>query len=346
MLSVRKKNHSIQHKIAVTIFVLMLLFCVSVLILGYLLSTWIGFLGVILTVAISTILALYLANITAKILNYKFVEQVNKMTSTARAIANSRDLSKRIETSTRPDELHNLELTLNSMLEKLEETFEKQKRFSADASHELRTPIAVINGYLDVLNKWGKDDPEVLEESITTMKEEIINMKRLSENLLMMSRLDFKKYNFEWEEVDLNKVLKKVTEDFTMTAKKMNIEFQEKDSAKIQGDHSLLLQMFRSVMENAVKYTSEKGNIVISLNKNNDKAVIKISDDGIGIPEKDLDKIFESFYRVDKGRDREKGGTGLGLSMVKQISDLHSGKVEAESAVGKGTTIKFEFNVL
>jgi two-component system sensor histidine kinase VicK len=143
----------------------------------------------------------------------------------------------------------------------------------------------------------------------------------------------------------LNKILKKISKDASIIADNKSIELQENDAVEIHGDYSLLLQMFRAVVENGIKYTSVDGKIIISLFKENNKAVVEISDDGIGIPEKDINKIFDSFYRVDKGRDREKGGTGLGLSLVKQIAELHNGKVKAESVVGKGTTMRFIFEI-
>lgn len=343
----KKRHQSMQHKVTASLFVIQLLFLFCISLTYHFLSTWLGKIGFALSLTCSLILAYILAKGTARFLNYKFVEQVNRMTGTARAIANSRDLSKRIDSSSRPDELKNLESALNNMLDQLEESFEMEKRFTADASHELRTPIAVLNGYLDILRQWGKDDPNLLEESISVMKDEIQNMKKLSENLLKMSRLELDdQYNLDWDIVDITNIINILLKETTVIAGNRNIKCKANDPLKIRGDSSLLIQMFRAIIENSIKYTKEDGIIAIEAYSENNQAVIKISDNGPGIPEKDLDKIFARFYRVEKSRDRALGGTGLGLSLVKQIVQLHDGSVKAESVEGKGTTIIFRLPLI
>lgn len=295
----------------------------------------------VLAAGISVAGALLFSKGLARLLSYKFVDQVNRMTGAAKAIANSRDLSKRIETFSRPDELKNLESALNEMLDQLEDAFETQKRFTADASHELRTPLAVLNGYLDILEEWGKNDPALLEESLKAMKEEIRHLEKLSESLLLLSRLESGQHNLELETIELNQLLDKLVKDTTLIAGDRRIGACVNGIAKIKGDYSLLLQMLRAVIENSIKYTAADGRITVKFFPELDRTVIEISDNGIGIPEQDLEKIFERFYRVDKSRDRAKGGAGLGLSLAKHIAELHGGAVEAESRIGKGTTIRF-----
>jgi len=336
----RRLHNSIEHKMSTTFFVLIMLFSVFVVLIHVLFLNWLGYPGIAIVTGITVIFSYVLAKKTAMLFSFKFIDQVNNITGTAKAISNSHDLSRRVNMSQCPDELSQLESALNEMLEQMELAFKLQKRFIADASHELRTPITILNAYLDIL-EWGKNDPVLMEEAIIEMKEEIRNMKKLSENLLLLSKLEIEQRNLEWDTVDLAELLDKLLKDTTIIAGNREVKCKRVQSLCIQGDYFLLLQMLRAVVENSIKYTAEDGRIEILLEQKNNCAIIEISDDGIGIPEQDVNRIFERFYRVDKGHDQAKGGTGLGLSLVKQISRLHGGDVKVSSVVGRGTTVRF-----
>lgn len=281
--------------------------------------------------------AYFISDFTANLLSYKFVSQVNKMTDIAKAIANSKDLEKRVYVSDHPDELSNLEEALNGMLVKLENSFKREKQFVADASHELRTPISIIKGYLDILDEWGKEDNTLLDESIQSMKEETYHMKKLIENLLFLARADQGQLVVSYEEIELGNIIEKLICDTKMIAGERIVKCDVNEALIINGDKELILQMLRSLVENCIKYTEENGEITINLYKEKNHALVDIIDDGIGICAKDIERIFDRFYRVEEARTKDSGGSGLGLSLVKKIVDIHNGRIDVTSEPGNGT---------
>lgn len=259
------------------------------------------------------------------------------MTDIAKSIANSKDLKKRVDVSDHPDELSNLEEALNDMLAKLENSFTRQKQFVSDASHELRTPISIIKGYLDILDEWGKEDNTLLDESIQSMKEETYHIKKLIENLLFLARADQEQLVVSYEEIELDNIIKKLIRDTKMIAGKRTVKCDANEAVIINGDKELILQMLRSLVENCIEYTEKNGEITINLYKEKNYALIHIIDDGIGICAKDIERIFDRFYRVEEARTKDSGGSGLGLSLVKKIVDIHNGRINVTSELGKGT---------
>lgn len=333
----KKHNKTIKHKITTFIF--------SILILTYfiikLISTihlWVNSpYNIIAEVIIFVCYAYLISRFIANLLSYKFVSQVNSMTNIAKAIANSNDLKKRVNISDHQDELSNLEEALNSMLSQLDNAFERQRRFVSDASHELRTPVSIIKGYLDILDEWGKEDPTIFNESINSMKEETHNMKRLIENLLFLARSDQGQLLMNYEDIELTKIIKKLIRDTRMIAGNCKVQCWVNESLVIQGDKELILQMFRAIVDNSIKYTEDYGQIIINAIKEKEYALIDIIDNGIGISEKDVRKIFDRFYRVEEARVKDSSGSGLGLALVQKIVDIHKGKIGVSSELGKGT---------
>jgi len=254
----------------------------------------------------------------------------------------AKGLNKRLKVYGEEDELTRLAKTFNDMLDRLEESFVRQNRFVSDASHELRTPISVIKGYIDMLDRWGKDDKEVLEEGIKAIKKETLEMENLVEKLLFLAKSDDRSIKLEREYFDLKEIAKEVVREIELIYKEKNISLKG-ENVGVNADKKLIKELLRILLDNAAKYTSKNGNVEIEI-KNGDKAYIKVKDDGIGIPEEDLPHIFERFYRVDKSRSRKLGGTGLGLAIVKHIVESMKGEISVESEVGKGTkfTIKFD----
>ncbi|NFL78748.1 HAMP domain-containing protein [Clostridium sporogenes] len=268
----------------------------------------------------------------------KVVDPINKMNYTIKKI-NVQNLDKRLNVKGFHDELRELTQTVNDMFDRIEESYENQNRFVSDASHELRTPIAVIQGYANMLYRWGKDDKEVLEEAVTAIKDESENMKELVEKLLFLARVDKKTQNIHKEEFYINKLLDEVVRETRLIDSSHNIINESNDNILVFADYKLLKQALRIFIDNSLKFTPENGQITIGSHINKNKIVITVEDTGSGIPKEDIPYIFDRFYRVDKARTKDKGGTGLGLSIAKWIIKEHKGSIEIKSRVNIGTKI-------
>ncbi len=237
-------------------------------------------------------------------------------------------------------ELVGLESAVNDMIERMRNTYKSQNRFVSDASHELRTPIAVIQGYANMLDRWGREDPEILEESISAIKSEADNMNRLVENLLFLARGDSGKTNLHPELVDINQLMIDIYDEFVMIDDKHEFRLDLRASVKSIIDISLIKQCMRILIDNAVKYSTEGSDIILRLQMRGDNFYsMEVQDYGIGIKQEDSDKVFERFYRSDPARNRQTGGSGLGLSIAKWIADKHSGHIELLSYEDLGTRL-------
>lgn len=208
------------------------------------------------------------------------------------------------------------------------------------AIEELLARIRVIKRKsASLLNRWGKDDRLVLDESVTAIKNETESMASLVEKLLFLARGDSGTQRLEKEEFWLNKVIDEVIKESRLIADNHKIVSTQNDSLSIYADRKMIKQMLRIFIDNSIKFTPEQGEIRIALVNQDSTAKITIEDTGMGIPEEDIPQIFNRFFRVDKARTREKGGSGLGLSIAKWIIDSHNGNISVESSVGKGTKI-------
>ena len=254
------------------------------------------------------------------------------------------NLNKRLDVSGSKNELRDLAKTFNLMLENIQKSVEVQNQFVSDASHELRTPIAVIQGYANLISRWGKNDKEVLEESIDAIKEESESMKKLIESLLFLSRSDKNTQVIEKEDFELHKLIDEIVKESTMIDDKHTIVSKNNEIITINGDKSLIKEAIRIFVDNSIKYTPENGNIEINTFLKTKGVYIVIEDDGIGISKGDLPKMFNRFYRCDKSRNKNSGGTGLGLSIAKYIIENHNGKIKVYSKLNEGTIISAELN--
>jgi signal transduction histidine kinase len=281
-------------------------------------------------------LVLLLAIIVGYIISRRALSPIDKITNQAKQISAS-DLSARIHIEGPDDELKRLSDTFNDLIARIQFSYEKQNRFTLDASHELATPLAVIKGYIDVLDRWGKEDREVLNESISSIKVELANMTSLLDTLLFLSKSDNDIYKIEKTKFWLNYLVKEVIKEGNLVDDKHEIFCSFYPEIQMEGDRRLIKQMLRAIVDNSVKYSPDNSKITIGYKALGDFAVIEVTDNGIGIPKQDLPHIFDRFYRVDKARSRSIGGSGLGLSIVKWIVDIHNGTIEAESETGKGT---------
>ena len=288
--------------------------------------------------SISSIIGGLVALIVGFFITKKSMKPVKKMSETARQISGS-DLSQRLEVEDSDDELTELAQTFNSMLERLQKAFKRQEQFVSDASHELRTPISIIKGYINILDRWGKEDIEIREEAIDSIKTEIKSMNDLIESLLFLARGDLADIELSYESFYLNNIIEEVIEENKIIDESLNYIFSKQEKVKVYADKLLIKQLLRIFIENSRKYTPSDGEITIDFNEIEDKIKILIKDTGKGIPEKDIPHIFNRFYKVDKSRSDEKGSSGLGLSIAMKIIELHKGDIEVESKLGEGTEI-------
>lgn len=237
-------------------------------------------------------------------------------------------------------ELHGLEEAINNLLERMRDSYKQQARFVSDASHELRTPISVIQGYANMLDRWGKNDESVLNESIEAIKSESENMKNLVEQLLFLARGINGKTQINPKEFLLNDMMNEVLEESKMIDEKHIYKYYSSEEIIVHGDIGLLKQAARILIENAAKYTEENEVIMLKTGINEKgEPYFSIQDNGIGMDEKDIPHIFERFFRADTARVRKNGGTGLGLSIAKWIVDGHKGYFSVLSRKGIGTRI-------
>lgn len=253
-------------------------------------------------------------------------------------------------------ELQSLEIAINNLLDRMRENHIQQERFVSDASHELRTPIAVIQGYVNMLDRWGKDDEQVLRESIEALKNESEHMKELVEQLLFLARGDSGRNTLHFENCDLAEMVRDVMEESAMIDEKHEYRFigpADGSSVQVSCDPGMLKQSMRIFVQNAAKY-SETGN-TITLKAGlapaaGDAAAGKqasaagrpfysVQDEGVGMESSEVVHVFERFYRSDSARNSAEGGTGLGLSIAKWIVDAHGGHIEILTRPEFGTRI-------
>ena len=270
-------------------------------------------------------------------LDKRVLAPIRDITALAATLSAS-NLSNRINEAGTKDELRDLAVVINSMLDRIEQSYNSEKQFVSDASHELRTPIAVVQGYADMLRRWGKDDPEVLEEGLTAIANESENMKELVENLLFLARHDKKTLMMEMTPFDPCEVLEEVHREAELVTPQDQFLLDPLEHCVIEADRAMVKQVTRILLDNAVKYTPPGGTITLGCSVRTDGCQLSVSDNGIGIASEDLPHIFDRFYRADKARKSENGGHGLGLSIARIIVMAHGGKIRVRSKVGEGTT--------
>lgn len=237
-------------------------------------------------------------------------------------------------------ELAGLEAAVNNLMKRMHESYRQQVRFVDDASHELRTPIAVIQGYTNMLDRWGKDDETVLNESIAAIKTESDHMKTLVEQLLFLARGDMGRQQFKPEQIALADMLQEIHEESEMIDHKHPYALRIDRPCAVLADPAMLKQAVRILVDNAAKYTPEGGGITLRLRADERGCpCIDVQDEGIGVAQKDVSHMFERFYRSDAARSSQTGGSGLGLSIAKWIVDQHGGYFEVVSAEGIGTRV-------
>lgn len=294
---------------------------------------------------IVNIIGLFSSYFISKLINRKFLKVIRNISKTAEDISIN-GLSKRIRVPKSNDELTHLTITINDMLDRLEKVVTRQNQFISDVSHELRTPISVIKGYADLISRWGKNDINILEESIDSIKDEADHMTNLIKKLMFLAREN--ELEFNKEVIFLNEMLEDICKDLKIINEDVVIDLYFQEDISFLGDENLIKQMIWIFIDNAIKYSGkDTPKITISLFRENSYNYISIQDNGRGISEKDLEFIFDRFYRGDKSRSKEIAGSGLGLSIAKLIANKHKGEISVQSELHKGSvfTIKLPENL-
>jgi two-component system sensor histidine kinase ArlS len=275
-------------------------------------------------------------NLQGRFITRRTLRMINELTAKISAIT-SQNLNLRLNVSDSTDELVDLAITFNKMMERLERSYEKQNRFVSDASHELRTPISVIQGYVRMLDRWGKNDPAILDEAIGAISKESRNMQDLVEKLLFIARNDRGSLVLAMETFDLSELMDELGRETAMLETGHHVVGEVVPGVRLHGDRDRIKQALRVFLDNALKYTEKSGTITLRLGVKNGMAEASVQDTGIGIPEKDLPNVFDRFFRVDEARERNTGGHGLGLSIARIIITRHGGKITVGSKPGAGT---------
>lgn len=268
----------------------------------------------------------------------KLLQPLQDMSATANRLTVNNLHSQRLNVEGTKNELKDLASVINKMLDRIEISYESQKQFVSDASHELRTPIAVIQGYGNLLNRWGTKDEEVLLESIEAINNEAKSMQDLVEKLLFLSRHDKKTLKLEKSKFNMCNVVEDMVKETRLVTTNRVIESPILQDVIVYGDKQALKQAIRVLIDNAVKYTKDGDTISISCANDDGDCVITVSDTGIGMTKKDVDNIFERFYRSDQVRNEKIYGHGLGLSIAKLIILGHTGRIKVRSQLTKGTS--------
>ncbi len=269
----------------------------------------------------------------------RYLKPINTMSTTIKSITVN-DLSKRIETKNTKSELKELANSINSSLDKIQAAYENQSVFVSDVSHELRTPLAAIQGYSDLLSRWGKQEPEVLEESISAINFQAKAMRELVDKLLFLTRAQAKGLTLNPIHFNLYDFLKDIISQHNFLLSSHKVILNVSKTSVIYADIAFIRQLFVILLENAVKYTPSNGTIEIAIKENQVGVTLMVIDSGVGIQSEHLERIFDRFYRIDKSRAKGTGGFGLGLAIAKQIVEVHKGKITANSIIGKGTKIE------
>lgn len=283
----------------------------------------------------------FLAALGSCVIIGRSLRPLRRITESAREITDGSDLSRRIQLSPGRDEVHELADTFNDMMGRLERSFDAERQFTSDASHELRTPVTVILAECEMAEKMP-EDTEAVQESVTEIHKQARKMSELIGKLLAYTRLEQGTRRIDREELDLSGLVEDVCEEQrTVAARNIRIECEASPDVLVNGDVALLISLVQNLVTNAVKYGKDGGHVWVKVYSEGSKACVSVRDDGIGIGEEDLACIWNRFYQADRSRSDESRGIGLGLSLAQQIARLHGGRITASSRPGEGSEFIF-----
>jgi two-component system, OmpR family, sensor kinase len=304
---------------------------------------------------LGTALSLVLAAIVGALIAHRALAPIGAITDTAGGITRTGDLGQRLQIVDAASEVGQLAATFNEMLDRIQTLFNTQERLIADVSHELRTPLTTMQGNLELLQRMfaaGNSatiairDPkgELLRETLGEVEQETHRMSKMINDLLLLAQADSGALQLQWAPVEMDTLLldiyrqTKRVADLRKGPGTLDVRLGHEDQALVWGDRERLRQLLLNLTDNAIKYTPEGGTIMLSLTNEEGWVRIAVRDTGIGIQQNNQERIFERFYRTDKARSRELGGSGLGLSIVQWIAQAHNGRVTVESEVQQGST--------
>ncbi len=287
---------------------------------------------------LATLIVLIPSFFSGRLLSALILRPINSLIDTMEEIQR-KGAFKKLEIARRPkDELYKMAIAFNNMIGILEKNFEKQEQFVSDASHELKTPLTVIDSYASMLKRWGKERPELLNESIEAIHSEAARMKAMTEQLLLLAKNE-EDWQMDKTAFNLSELCEETSRTFQNAyERQVRVKPLTQSGPLVFADEQKIKQVLFILLDNAKKYSSDA--IDVYVGEEGKYGYFIVEDQGIGIPKKDQKQIFDRFYRVDEARNRDHGGTGLGLSIAKKIIDAHDGMIEIESEVQQGTKMK------
>lgn len=302
---------------------------------------------IFMLVVVTGLFAIILSLFGGRLISFQLLKPINSIIRTMKRIKEN-GLNERVPIKREKDEITELGIMFNELIDDLEKSFLQQQQFVEDASHELKTPLSVIHGHLSLLNRWGKDNPEVLERSIYLSLNEANRLIHLVSELLTLSNVEESNHSVHTIEsirvktiiVDTIENFKMISEDYQIFS---NLNINNELSLKILKRH--FEQILIILIDNALKYSKDEKIVQINAKKIEQHLIIEVKDYGIGIPKEELPFIINRFYRVDKARSRKYGGNGLGLSIAKRLLDMYQGTIEIESVYGKWTKVVVSFPI-
>ena len=284
--------------------------------------------------------------IAGNFLIYKSFSPIEKVLEELKSI-NASDLSARLKNSNNQDEINQLITEINNLLIRLESSFERISQFSSDASHELKTPLTIIKGELEIALRKDRNIDEY-KQSLKTSLEEVIVIEQTINDLLFLAKNEKDLITTNMEEIlYFDEIIDESINEVKNFAKinRIKIKFELLETIEFKGYSNLLKIAIKNILKNAIQYSHANSEIIVKSYKKNELFYISIQDFGIGIPSNEQEKIFEKFYRTDRSRNKNSGGTGLGMSIVKKIIDIHKGSIQLESVENVGSTITISFKI-
>lgn len=310
-----------------------------IILMGFLPATRLGLTVTVLAVTLP--LLVVLAALGGWLMAQNALAPVGKIAASAREISGGEDLSRRIDIGSGKDELHQLARTMNDMLDRLEKSFLAERQFTSDASHELRTPTAVILAECDMAQK-AATTPEEFRESLAVIQRQGQKMSALLGALLSYTRREQGTERPELEQTDLSELTEAICREQNRISRRgISLSMDIETAVTVLADVSLIMSLIQNLITNAYKYGRENGHIWVSMKAEGESAVLRVKDDGIGIPENCQELIWNRFYQVDPARSNQDGSLGLGLSMARQIAQLHGGSLQVQSVEGEGSEFIF-----
>jgi len=292
----------------------------------------------IVLIAVTTI-AMIPVILSSRILSNFILQPIRSMINTMKDIQKSGQFKRLELENTSESELVEMGETFNHMIDLLQTNFEKQEQFASNASHELRTPLTIIENYSDLLKRRGLERPDLFEESVEAIHSEAVRMREMTEQLLLLARQQ-EQWNIKLEQINVTELVMETANAFQNTYQR-DISVQDTETTTGYTDFQKLKQLLFIFLDNALKYSEER--ITINVGHTSNETYIQIEDKGIGIPKDELTKVFDRFYRVDQARGRKQGGSGLGLTMAKQIAGAIGVRIELDSIENHGTTATLFF---